>query len=56
MDSRLSTVDGIKSLVQEETQSPAEIHPSGTVLVEGRIIPQERQEIDYHKHKSSQSD
>lgn len=52
---RLSTIDGIESLVQEEPDRPTKIHPSRAVLVEGGIVPQQRQDVDYDEQESRQS-
>lgn len=41
----LASVHSVKGLVQEQTNSPASIHPWRTVLVEGRCVPKHCEEV-----------
>lgn len=53
---RLSAVDGIKGLVQEQANGPAVVDPARTILVEAWIVPQQRQEVDDDKRKAGECD
>jgi len=52
--SRLCTINRVKGLVQKQTQSPAVIDPSGTVLVQAGVIPEQGQKVGYDKHEARQ--
>lgn len=42
---RLSPVHSIESLVQKESNCPSRIDPSGHILVEGRVVPEQCEEV-----------
>lgn len=52
---RLHAIYSIKSLVKKQTQRATGIHPRRTVLVQRRVIPQHREEINYHEEKARES-
>lgn len=54
--SRLTTINGIKSLIQEQAGCPAIVDPGRTVLVQCRIIPQHCQDVCHDKHEARQRD
>lgn len=56
MDSRLSAIDSIESLVEEESDSPTEVDPRRTVLVESWIVPQQSQNVDDNEREPRQRD
>lgn len=54
--SRLRSINGIESLVQEKTGSPRVVHPRRAVLVEGGVVPQHGDEIGDDEHEARESD
>ena len=46
---RLSAIDGIKRLIQKQTHRPTGVDPCWTILIQRRVIPEQRQEIDDHE-------
>ena len=53
---RLRSIHGIKSLVQEQPDSPAVVDPARAVLVECWSVPQQGQEVDDDEHESGEGD
>jgi hypothetical protein len=53
---RLCAVDCIESLVEEESDGPAEIDPGRTVGVEGRVVPEQSEEVDDHEAEATEGD
>lgn len=56
LHSRLRPVNRVKCLVQEQSHGPTGINPRRTILIQARIVPQQRQEIHDHKRESRQRD
>ncbi len=54
--SGLTTIHGIESLIEEEANGPGEIHPRRTILIEGRVIVQESQKVNYDKGEATERD
>lgn len=54
MYSRLGAVDSIESLVEEEADGPAVVDPRRAVLIESRVVPQERQDIENDEQEACQ--
>ena len=42
----LTSIHSVECLVKEESNSPAGVHPSWTVLVQCRCVPEHGEEID----------
>jgi hypothetical protein len=55
-NSRLRTIHSIKSLVQEETNSPRPVHPNGAVLVHVRRVVKHSSNVRNDKAESGESD
>ena len=51
---RLHAIHRIKSLVQEQSDGAARIHPRRTIRIQVGIVPHHRDEIDHHEHESTQ--
>lgn len=51
---RLTTIHSIKSLIQEQANAPTEIDPRRTILIQRRVIPQQRQEISNDEKEARQ--
>lgn len=51
---RLHAIYRIKGLVQEQSDGAARIHPRRTIRIQVGIVPHHRDEIDHHKHESTQ--
>lgn len=54
--SRLRAVNRIEGLVQEQADRPAVVDPRRAVLVEGRVVPQQRAEVDDDEHEAREGD
>lgn len=52
--SSLASVHSVERLVQEESNRPAGVHPWGTVLVQGRCVPKQGEEVDYDEAKAGE--
>lgn len=50
----LSAVDRVEGLIEEEPKCPACIHPWWAVCVKGRVVPEERQEIDDYEAEAGE--
>lgn len=55
-NSRLRPINSIKSLIQKQPHGPRRIHPRRTILIQRRVIPQQRQQINHHEHEPRQRD
>lgn len=53
---RLSAIDRIKGLIEKETDGPAVVDPRRAVLVQRRVVPQQRQEVGDHEHEPRERD
>lgn len=53
---RLGTVYSVKSLVEQQSNGPAIVHPAGAVLIQGGVVPQHGQEVEHDKRESRQGD
>ena len=54
--SRLASIHGIESLVEEQADRPTEINPRWAVLIQSRRVPKEGEEITNNKGKARQRD
>lgn len=54
--SSLRAVHRVEGLVEEETNSPAQVHPRRTVRVKSWVVPQQGEDVDDHEAEASQSD
>lgn len=48
----LSPIARIKSLIQEQTNRPTQIHPARAILIQCRIVPQKCKNINNHEYKA----
>lgn len=53
---RLCAINGVESLVKKKSNSPGCINPAWHVLIQSRIVPQERQEVQNHKAEARKGD
>jgi len=53
---RLTAIYCIESLIQEQPNSPTDINPRRTILIERRVIPEQRQQINNHKAEPAERD
>lgn len=53
---RLASIHGIKSLVEEQADRPTEINPRWTILIQSRRVPKEGEEITNNEAKARQRD
>lgn len=53
-DSRLSTINGVKCLVEQQTNGPAVVDPAWAVLIQGGVVPQHGQEVEDDERKARQ--
>jgi hypothetical protein len=56
INSRLRAIHSIKSLVQEETNSPRPVHPDGAVLVHVRRVVKHSSNVRDDKAETGESD
>ena len=52
----MCTVHRVKGLVQEKPDGPGCVHPGGHILIEGRVVPQQGEEVDDDKAEAGQGD
>lgn len=55
-NSRLRPIDSIKSLIQEQADSPAIVHPGRAVLVQHGRVPQQGREVGDDEGEAGQGD
>lgn len=55
-DIRLRAINSIESLVQEQANRPTGINPRRTILIQGRIVPKQRQDVDHDEGEADQGD
>ena len=53
---RLRAIDGVKGLVEKESDRPGRIHPRWTVLVEVGCVVEEREDVCDHESESTEGD
>jgi hypothetical protein len=53
---RLCAINGVEGLVKEKSNSPGRINPARHVLIQRRIVPQERQKVQNHKAEAGKGD
>ena len=53
---RLRAIDGVKRLVQEESNGPACVHPRRAVLIERRRVPEQCQKVCDDEAKTGERD
>ena len=53
---RLRPIHSIESLIQKQSYSPRSVHPSRHILVERRVVPKERQEIQDDEAEAGERD
>ena len=53
---RLGAVYRVEGLVEEEAQSPGCVDPGWHVLVEGRVVPEEGEEVDDDEAEAGEGD
>lgn len=54
--SRLCSVDCVKCLIEEEPYRPGEVHPWGAILVKGRVVVEESEEVYDHEAETAEGD
>lgn len=53
---RLTTINGVKGLIQKHANGPAGVYPRRTVLVHGRCIVEHSQNIGNHEAETREGD
>lgn len=53
---RLCAINGVEGLIKKESNSPGCINPARHVLIQRRIVPQERQQVQNHEAEARKGD